>query len=182
MSDDGKDICFIHSGVVKSEINGKNGKPLILRLAGKGAVFGHRNIANIDFPKQTVTAVENLHICKLSTADFRRIADKSPNLQSEIIHSYLDEMKNLEIRALDLAHKSVKQRIAGILLDISEIYQYSPGLKTIRINLSRQDLASLAGTTKEQVSTILAEFQKQKLLKFQAKHFKYFDLEGLRKI
>jgi len=180
--DKARDIFFIHSGVAKFEVNGKSDRTLIMKLAGKGAVLGHRSSSRNDSLPQTVVAVENLKVCKLSIEDFRSIAGKSPNLQSEITDSYLQEMREMELRALELVHKSVRQRIAGILIEIAALYQYAPGIKTVRTSLSRQDLAALAGTTKEQVSTILAEFQKQKLVKYQAKHFKYFNLAELRKI
>jgi len=50
------------------------------------------------------------------------------------------------------------------------------------VHLDRQDIADLAGTTKEQVSVALSELREAKLISFKAKHFKFLDLEGLKKM
>jgi hypothetical protein len=41
-------------------------------------------------------------------------------------------------------------------------------------------MADLAGTTKEQVSRILADFEKEQLIRFRAKHFKFMSVDKLR--
>jgi len=41
-------------------------------------------------------------------------------------------------------------------------------------------MADLAGTTKEQVSRILADFEKEQLIRFRAKHFKFISIDKLR--
>jgi CRP-like cAMP-binding protein len=69
-----------------------------------------------------------------------------------------------------------------VLLHIAEIYHYQQGGCSIHVGIDRQDMADLAGTTKEQVSLVLSTLRQEKLVNFKAKHFKYFDLEGLRKI
>ncbi|HRN49627.1 MAG TPA: helix-turn-helix domain-containing protein, partial [Niabella sp.] len=51
-----------------------------------------------------------------------------------------------------------------------------------RISFCRQDIADLAGTTKEQVSKILKDFEKEKLIKCAAKKFSYLHTGMLRSI
>ena len=43
-------------------------------------------------------------------------------------------------------------------------------------------MADLAGTTKEQVSRILADFEKEQLIRFRAKHFKFISVDKLRQL
>jgi CRP-like cAMP-binding protein len=52
----------------------------------------------------------------------------------------------------------------------------------IRVHVDRQEMADLAGTTKEQVSRILADFDQEQLIRFRAKHFKYIATDKLREI
>jgi CRP-like cAMP-binding protein len=51
-----------------------------------------------------------------------------------------------------------------------------------KLNIDRQEMADLAGTTKEQVSRILADFDHEELIRFRAKHFKYIAIDKLRQI
>jgi len=182
--EEAKGIYCIRSGVAKSEIHYSNGegRSLILRLEGKGSIVGHRVSNKKDKQPLTITAVENMQVCHVSADKFRSIYGKCQGLRNEVMKSLLQEMQNVERRALTLVNKSVKERVAGMLIHIAEIYNYHQGGCSIHVHLDRQDMADLAGTTKEQVSQILTALRKDKLINFKAKHFKYFDLEGLNKI
>ena len=180
--DDAKHVYFIQSGVAKVELNGREGRPLILRLAGEGSIFGHR-IKNIkDKQPLSIIAAENTSVCYIGIEDYQQALNKSQHLQDEVVKSLLDEMRGVEMRTVNLAHTPVKERIANVLLHIASIYHYKQGGLGIRVHLHRQDIADLAGTTKEQVSKVLADLQKQNLIKFRAKVFKQFDLAGLQKM
>jgi DNA-binding transcriptional regulator YhcF (GntR family) len=50
------------------------------------------------------------------------------------------------------------------------------------VHIDRQEMAELAGTTKEQVSRILADFEKEQLIRFRAKHFKFISVDKLRQL
>jgi len=52
----------------------------------------------------------------------------------------------------------------------------------IRVHIDRQEMADLAGTTKEQVSRVLADFDQEELIRFRAKHFKYIAVDQLKNI
>jgi CRP-like cAMP-binding protein len=50
------------------------------------------------------------------------------------------------------------------------------------LQIAQQEMADLAGTTKEQVSRVLADFDQEQLIRFRAKHFKYIAMDKLREI
>jgi len=121
-------------------------------------------------------------VCHLSAEKFHSLCSRCQGLQTGIIKSLLAEMQNVETHVLSLVYNSVKQRVAGVLLQIADIYHYKQGGCSIHVHLDRQDIADLAGTTKEQVSVALSELREAKLISFKAKHFKFLDLEGLKKM
>ncbi len=178
----GGNIYFIRSGIVKVEVTGKNGHPLILRLAGAGAVLGYRAChGDMEQPLSAV-AVENVYVCCISPAVYNQLTEKSVLLHNGMIRSLLEEMRQVELHAVRLTHLSVKERVADTLLHIAKLYQYQPGSNGIHVHMERQDLADLSGTTREQVSRMLTELEKEGLVKFRGKHFKCFDLQGLQRI
>ena len=178
----GGGIYFIRLGIAKIEVNGKNGRPLILRLAGPGTVFGHRIRGSNNEQPLSVEAVEDLYVCHISLARFDQFVEKSPALHSGMMQSLLNEIRQVELHAVRLTQFSVKERVAGALLHIAALYQYQPGSNGIRVHLERQDLADLSGTTREQVSRMLTELQQSGYIKFSGKHFKFFDLNSLQNI
>lgn len=175
-------VYFIQTGIAKVELTGDNGRPLILRLIGEGTIFGHRINSVQNAQPLTIVAVDNMNVCQISLACYQELIKKSPELHVAITRSLLEEIHSLEIRSLHLAHLSVKEKIADALMQIASAYKYQQGGKSIHVQLDRQDIADMAGTTKEQVSKILAQFHDEGLIKFRARHFRFFDLMNLGNI
>lgn len=172
-------IAFVKSGVIKVELNGKKNRPLIIRLAKEGDILGHRISGNVNRYTASVVAVENSQLCLLPAYQFQSLMDRCADFRKEIIKAYLQEMKDTEMKTIHLVHKTVKEKLACVLLNIAEVYKYKTQPNGIHIHLSRQEMADLSGTTKEQVSKILADFKKERLINFRAKHFRFFDMEKL---
>lgn len=175
-------IAFVKSGVIKMEVNGKNNRPLITRLAMEGDILGHRTLENFNRYPVSAVAVENSQLCLLRADHFHSLLERCADFRKEIIKAYLQELKEIETRTMHLVQKNVREKIAYILLYIAGIYKYNTQATGIHIHLTRQDMADLTGTTKEQVSKILTDFKNEKLINYRAKRFKFFDLEKLRAI
>jgi len=173
-------VYFIRKGFLKVELNGKQGRPLILRIAGKGAVFGHRVAAKHNHHTNSATAISDVQFCYIPFKTFDKIANNCQELKQQIINRFLDELELTEKKVLYLAHKSVKEKIAEALVLLAETYQYEERKQSFRISLCRQDIADLVGSTKEQVSKILKEFEKDGLIKYTAKKFNYLNIGQLR--
>jgi len=172
-------ICFIRKGFLKVELNGKQGRPLILRIAGRGAVFGHRASKKHQFHSNSATAVSEVQYCYIPFEVFEKIAGNSEVLKQQIINQYLEELELVEKKVLDLAHKSVREKIAEALLLLANTYQYEEKKQSFKISLCRQDIADLVSTTKEQVSKVLKDFEKEGLIKYSAKKFNYLNIPKL---
>jgi CRP/FNR family transcriptional regulator len=180
--DESRGLFFIQNGVVKVQLNGVLGRPLILRLSGQGAHFGHRITPGSRQSPYSVVAVEDTSICFVSNENYQKLASGHAEFQNEIVASYLNELQQVEARTLLLAHKTVRQKVADALLKVAAAYRYQHNASGIRVHLDRQDMADLAGTTKEQVSKILFEFKEEGFLRFRAKHFKYMDTTALQRL
>lgn len=175
-------IYFIKRGFLRIEIKDPNGRPLVLQFAGKGTIFGH--VANKDNPyhPRTVTAVTEVQYCFIPLKDFKKIAKKNPALNQHIYSQVLHELKLTERKAFTLAYKSVREKVAEALVLISEFYEYKEKKQSFRISFSREDIADLVGTTKEQISKVLKDFEEEKLIRCTAKKFTFLDLEKLEEI
>jgi CRP-like cAMP-binding protein len=177
-----KGVLFVQAGLVKQEINGPKGKPFILRLSGLGQPMGHRSLGISDSQPYTATTVEDSRVCFIELDFFNNLLKKSEPLRQALLKIYLKEISETETKLLHIAHHSVREKVANVLLELSQVYGYEISGNGIRIQVDRQEMADLAGTTKEQVSKVLAQFTREKLIRFRAKHFKYFNMEGLQKI
>jgi CRP-like cAMP-binding protein len=177
-----KGVYFISTGVAKVLLNGIQGRPLIIRLLQPGEVFGHRINANHRTHPASIVAIEKTNVCLVPLSCFLKFFHQDKIFMQGVINQYLNDAREVELRTLYLAHKTVRQKVAGAMLQIAKAYQYQHDAKGIRIHLERQEIADLASTTKEQVSKILFDLKEEGLLNFRAKHFKYLDTVALQQI
>ncbi|MBS1488782.1 MAG: Crp/Fnr family transcriptional regulator [Bacteroidetes bacterium] len=177
-----KGVYFIKSGFLKVELNGKHGRPLVLQFAGKGTMFGHRTNLSHSCHTTSAVAVTGVQYCYIPSQAFIDIVCNSSVLKQQILNQILNELDLVEKKVINLAHKTVREKIAAALLLIADVYEYEQKRQSFRICFCRQDIADLAGTTKEQVSKTLKDFEKEKLIRCTAKKFSYLHINSLRVI
>ena len=175
-------LYFVQTGVIKLEMNSHTERPFILRLIGPGQTMGHRFLSYTGLQPFTATAVEDSRVCFIELGFFKNLVQKNELLQEEIRKIFLKEIRTTEVKLLQIAQQTVREKVAGILVHLAETYQYKQTGMGIRVHIDRQEMADLAGTTKEQVSRILADFDHEELIRFRAKHFKYIAVDKLRQI
>jgi CRP/FNR family transcriptional regulator, polysaccharide utilization system transcription regulator len=173
---------FLSSGVAKVMLNGNHGRPLIIRLLKPGDVFGHRVNNQFKAHPASIVAIEKTAVCFVPMSVFLKFFNTDKTFHLGVINQYLNDLREIELRTLYLAHKNVRQKVAGAMLQIAKAYQYRNDAKGIRIHLERQEIADLASTTKEQVSKILFDLKAENLINFRAKHIKYLDTDALQQI
>jgi len=160
-------IYFILSGKVKVYKTGLGNKKQIIRLARNGDIVGHRGI-NRKFWPISATAIEDSFICFISNENFEKVVMSNPKLGYQMVLFFSDELFRSEEIVKNLSSLMVREKVAYALMKISESYPVF-GNKIQEILLSRQDIAELAGTTKEQVSKHLNEFVKENIISFEGK-------------
>lgn len=175
-------IYFIKKGFLKVELNGRQGRPLILQIVGQGTLFGHRANSMHPYHPCTVTAASDTQYCYIPSCLFDGIVEKSSVLKKQIINQFLNEIELAEKKSVNLAHKTVREKVAEALLLFARVYDYEKKHQSFLIHFCRQDIADLTGTTKEQISKTLNDFEKEKLVKCSAKKFTYLNIESLRLI
>jgi CRP/FNR family transcriptional regulator len=175
-------IYFVQSGVVKLEMNADKQRPFILKLIGPSQTMGHRFLSYTGLQPYTATAIEDSRVCFIELGFFKSLMQKNENLQEELRKIFLKEIRSTEIKLLQIAQQTVREKVAGIMVHLAETYNYKQLGMGIKVHIDRQEMADLAGTTKEQVSRILADFDQEQLIRFRAKHFKFMAVDKLRQI
>lgn len=175
-------VYFIKKGLVKIELNGKNGRPLLLKIQKPGSLFGHRINQHHTHHSFSVTTVMDTEYCFIPSYAFSDLLHKTPSLQNQMLNQLLDDLNEAEQKSITLAHRSVKEKVADAIIQLANLYDYSSKKLSFRIHFCRQDIADFTGTTKEQVSKTLNQFEKENLIKCKAKRFTYVDMDSLMDI
>ena len=150
-------IYFVYSGAVKVHKRWGDDKELILRFATKGDIFGHRGMGYNPYYPISATAIENVTVCFIDLAFFVSSLKVNHAYALQLIMFFADELQESEKNMRNLAHMSVKGRVASALIRLKDKFGVTES-GHINMNISRQDIASFAGTTYETVFRVLSEF------------------------
>lgn len=174
-------IFFIYSGKVKVHKKWGTHKDLIVRFAQKGDMIGYRGLGNELVYPISATALEDVIVCFMDLTFFDDTLRVNPRLSYELLKFYAKELQQAEERMRNLVHMEVKGRLADTILMLKSTF----GLDNsgyINITLTKQDIASYAGTTYETLSRIMNELVKENIVKISGKRIAIQDESQLREL
>ncbi|MBV4355593.1 Crp/Fnr family transcriptional regulator [Pinibacter aurantiacus] len=174
-------IYFIYKGKVKVHKKWGDDKELIIRFATGGGIFGHRGLGNDTVYPISATALETTTVCFIEKEFLLTSLKVNHDLMFNLMMFYANELQESEKNMRNMAHMSVKGRVANALLSLHSKFGID-GEGFIDLVLSRQDIASYAGTTYETVFRVLSDFSEEKLINASGKSIAIVDAERLRAI
>jgi CRP/FNR family transcriptional regulator len=171
-------IYFVYSGKLKIHKKWGN-KELIVRFATQGAVIGHRGLSNnIETFPISATAIEPSVVCFVELDFFLATLRVNHEFAYRLLLFFADELQESERRMRDLALKSVKSRLAGALIQLSQLFGADENA-CINLDLSRNDLAAFTGATYETVFRTMNELVQDQLIALQEKKIQIINAYGL---
>lgn len=150
-------IYFVYEGTIKIHKHWGADKELILRFARKGDIFGHRGLGGNTHYPITATALEPVTVCYMEQEFFYASLKTNTDFLFNLMLFYAEELQDSENNMRNLAHMPVKGRVANALLRLHQRFGVTEE-GYINISLSRQDIASYAGTTYETLFRLVTEF------------------------
>lgn len=161
----GDTVFLLKEGRVKiSRVNEKGQKAAICLLE-PGEIFGEIDAMN-DVPRETlVQALEPVLVCEIARENFLRFLDRCPTVGIRILKTVGGRLRNVESKFGDLVFLSAPARLAKLLLQLGDsMGDQDQNLIRLNLRLTHQNLANLIGTSRETVSALLGQFQRQGLL------------------
>ncbi len=153
-------VYCVYSGRIKLYKTSRGGRLQIVRLAGPGDLIGYRCLFAEESYTATAEAMEDATVCFIEKAVFLPLLSQQPDLATKMIRKLSAELRQAEDRMADIAQKSVKERLAELLLLLKETYgKVTPAGTEIGLALSREEMAEMIGTTQESVIRLLSEFK-----------------------
>lgn len=155
-------LFFIKKGKIKTYKTNDNGKELIIDLFNEGDFFGYIALLEISKYKETAEALDDCELCIISKEDFELIINNREVAQ-KFIALLAKNISEKEDQLLGLAYNSLRKRVADALLTLQNKYK-SGNEEKFSIQISREDLANIAGTATESLIRTLSDFKAEKLV------------------
>lgn len=169
-------VYFIHKGKVKTFRQNPDGKEFITGTYSKGDFFGHISVLEGSLYNDSAATLTDCELARIPKEDFIALVYSNNEISARFIKMLANNINEHEKRLIALAYNSVRARTASVLLDL----QKKTNSETI--NIPREDLANMVGTTFESISRTLTDFKTDKLINLKGKDVVVKDVPGLEKV
>lgn len=171
----------INSGIVKLYKTGAGGKEQIIMFAKRGDVIGYRSILSNEMACTSAKIIEDSTLCYIPGDFLIMLVKTNNNFAMELMQLACKELKESNDFITDIAQKSVRERLAEILVYLKEDFDLEND-GVLHISLTREELANMVGTAAESVIRLLSEFKADKLIELDGRKIKIINLPGLMKV
>lgn len=172
---------IVINGILKIYKTGFDGKEQIIRFAKAGDPIGFRSIVNDEPACTSAESLQEAALCYIPGDDLMRLFRENSDFAMTLMRITCRELGESNKFLLDLAQKTVRERLAEVLLLLMDSFDIDEE-KRLRIALTREDLANMVGTATESVIRLLSEFKSDKLIELQGRYIKLLNIPQLIKI
>ncbi len=160
-------IHILVKGKIKIVKTGEEGKEQIVRFAGDGDLLGYRSLLGNRVYKASAIALSNVRVCHIPEDIFLNTISKNQWLYLELLKKLSNDLANAENIILSISQKTVRERIAEAIIIL--YYKFGHDNDTIKVKLTRKDIANMAGTTIESTIRTLSNLKKDNFIEFNGK-------------
>lgn len=175
-------VYCVHHGHVKVTRTGPDGRENIMRFAKIGDIIGYASLLNSERYQTNCVAVDDSIVCCIPAPLLFQAIRTNHKLALHVMQRLSAEVQDAERRIVEIAHKTIKERVAETLLVLKEVFGVHDDGITLRSPLTREEIASIVGTAPESVIRTLSDFKADKLISTQGRSIQLTNMKGLTRI
>lgn len=174
-------IFCIKDGVCKMTKLSPNGNEQIVKLITKGELLGQRSMISEEPVNLSAVALEDMQVCFIPKTEVMKFFNENNSFSMNVMRTICGDLKEADDHLVAMAQKSVKQRLAETLIYLHDTFGLNED-KSLKIKLSREELAGMIGTATESCIRLLSEFNKSGLIALSGKKIILTNIEKLKKV
>ncbi len=174
-------IYCVKDGICKLTKLSPNGKDHIVKLVKKGELLGQRSLISDEPVNLSAFAIEDMEVCFIPKSEILGFFDSNNKFSMNVMKTICGDLKEADETMVNLAQKSVKVRLAITLLYLEDTFGKNED-NSLKIKLSREELASLIGTATESCIRLLSEFNKLEMIELNGKKIVLKNIGKLKKM
>jgi CRP/FNR family cyclic AMP-dependent transcriptional regulator len=174
-------LFYVLKGKVKTYKTNEDGKDLVTDLYSAGDFLGHVALLQGGLYKETAEAMDECELAIIPRKEFEDLVNSNREVAQKFIGLLAKNIIEKESQLLNMAYNSLRKKVADALITLKRKYQ-SPGATTFTIDISRENLATIAGTATESLIRTLSDFRSEKLIDIKDGHITLLNekkLEGM---
>ncbi|HTI59941.1 Crp/Fnr family transcriptional regulator [Mucilaginibacter sp.] len=176
-------IFIIKSGKVKKYKTDKGGREQIIYVANQGELIGYHAVLAEERYPDSAAALETSLLCFIPKEDFVEILQRSAPFAHRLLKALSHEFTVMANSISVFAQRTATERLAIALIVLREKYKDMNAIsgQEPALDISRADLANMAGIAEENVIRLLKDFKAEGILQTTGRKIHISDITSLIK-
>lgn len=160
-------LYYVLKGKIKIYKKNEDGKELVTDLACSGDFLGYVALMEGSVYKDTAEVLEEAELAIVPKEDFENLLNNDKEVAQKFIRLLAKNVSVKEDQLLSIAYNSLRKKVAEALIWVQKKYQQT-NQETFAIDITRENLATIAGTATESLIRTLSDFRNEKLIDIKA--------------
>lgn len=156
-------LYYVMKGKVKTYKTNDDGKELVIGLYNEGDFLGYVSLLEGGNYKETAEALEESEIAIIPKDEFENLLHNNREVMQKFIQMLAKNVTSREEQLIGLAYNSLRKKVAEALVALYKKFNPEEN-PSFMIDLSRENLATIAGTAKESLIRTLSDFKEEGLI------------------
>ena len=173
-------LYFVIQGTIRLyKIYGDYKEATTALLKDKG-VFGKLSLVEGRWQDVFAEAISDVRVAAVQKATITEVIKRRPDFAVKLFSSFSERLRQSDEVIESLLHREVSTRLATLLLNLGERFGEQNGVGTqLDMRLTHQDLANMIASTREAVSKVMSEFQREGSIKVENRKIVLVDKDAL---
>lgn len=182
-SEEGTALFFIISGKVKVTLQNKEGKEVILSMLSENDFFGEMAIIDGTNRAATIVACEPTELFIIKRDDFLKLISIYPEISIALLQEISKRLRYADLMIKSLSLNDAEGKVAVVLIQFAFDYgKIKNGVVEIDKAPTQQEIAKMAGTSRETVNRVLGTFTKSRQIEIEGSSIRIINFEEFSKI
>lgn len=174
-------LFIIVEGKVKVTRTSSDGREVILNILNDSDIFGEMALLDGLTRSATVTALENSELFIIQRNQFLEFLKEHPEISISLMQELSKRLRTADMQIKSLSLKDAEGKVATVLVQLcSDMGKIKQGAVEIDKLPLQQDLANMAGTSRETISRTLHSFAKKGLIELDGSKLRVFEFEKFK--
>ena len=176
-------LFVIITGKVKVARSSHDGREVILSILSDSDFFGEMALLDGMTRSATVIALEDTELFIIQRDDFLGMLRDHPEIAIALLQELTKRLRSADVKIKALSLKDAEGKVATVILQLADdIGKIRQGIVEIDKLPLQQDLANMAGTSRETISRTLHSFTKKGLAELEGSKLKILNYEKFKEL
>lgn len=161
LGDPDDQLYFLLSGTIRLYKIYGDYKEATTALLKEGGVFGKLSLVEGRWQDVFAEAVTQARVASIQKSAIERVIKSRPDFSLKLFSTFSERLRQSDEVVESLLQREVAARLATLLINLADRFGADDQAGTvIEVRLTHQDLANMIASTREAVSKVMSEFQR----------------------